>query len=292
MVAENFEVSKVQNNPSKSEFSDLNLMAAVEQKPSTQVLIPEMSMKTYLENTGIPDDMNEVGKVLKIAKDLNCDTRAQSPAVTGKPAQDACGIEISKLYPKLEESVALALGENTTGTAFKLCVEDQCYYVTNDHVVGNKDNVGLATADDKQIQFLKVVSRNPENDLALIEAPPGDKRKGLTAGEQSKTGEPVFTFGHPLGFPKDVINAGLVIEVRTPFKTVDQHSGAPKTLPKAVISTAHSRPGQSGSPEFNTKGEVVGVKVMGIDVGGEFGTVGSVSIPVEDVVKMIREQKK
>lgn len=292
MVAENFEVSKAQNHPANTEFSNLNLMALADSKESNQVLIPEMSMKTYLENTGIPDDMNEVGKVLKIANDLNCDTRAQSPAVTGKPAQDACGIEISKLYPKVQESVTLALGENTTGTAFKLCVDDACYYVTNDHILGKKDSVGLATADDQQIQFLKVLSRNPENDLALIQVPPGDTRKGLTVGEQSKTGEPVFTFGHPLGFPKDVINAGLVIEVRTPFKTVDQHSGAPKTLPKAVISTAHSRPGQSGSPEFNSKGEVVGVKVMGIDVGGEFGTVGSVTIPVEDVVKMIREQKK
>ena len=71
MVAENFEVSKSQNNTGSAESSNLNLMALADPKESSQVLIPEMSMKTYLENTGIPDDLNEVGKVLKIAKKLS-----------------------------------------------------------------------------------------------------------------------------------------------------------------------------------------------------------------------------
>lgn len=287
MPAENFDISNTKNDPDNFKLSYLSLIAGGDEKLNT---IREDSMDSYMKQMEFPNDLKDVQDGLGVVDELNCDTRSQSPEITGKPLQDACGIEISKLYPKVEESVTLVVGHKTTGTAFKLCVDDSCYYVTNDHVVGKNETLGLATEDDKRIQFLKVVARNPENDLALIEPPPGDTRPGLSVGEESKTGDPVFTFGHPLGYPKDVINAGLVVELRTPFETVDQNTGAPKTLPRAVISTDHSLPGQSGSPEFNKKGEVVGVKVMGINVGGKFGTVGSVTIPIDGAVKMIKEQ--
>ena len=290
MVADVFERSQDPNSP--VEFTNLNLVNVVQQQGKPEFPVAsETTLKGYIEKMGIPNDMKQVQKILGVADELNCDTRPQAPDVTGKPAQDACGIEISKLYPQLEKSVTLAIGEKTTGTAFKVCDDDQCFYVTNNHVAGNRDVVGLADENDKNIEYMKVVARNPESDLVLIEPLPSDSRPGLKVGQQSKEGDSVFTFGHPLGFPKDVINAGRVVDVRAPFKTMDYSTGSPMSLPKAVLSTAHSRPGQSGSPEFNANGEVVGVKVMGMDAGGNFGPVGSVSIPIQDVVKMIEEQK-
>lgn len=222
-----------------------------------------------------------------------CDTRPQSPQITGAEMKDTCDIELSKIVPAVEESVTQAIarpvGEQPRfGTSFLLC-NDECYYVTNEHVPGkNTDEVGLVSPDGKTIQYSKILARNSERDLVIVARPEGDTRSPVRIGALPLKDEPLFVLGHPLGSPWDVMSAGKVNSTSGVVKYRDPESKQTVEYKNLIMSSVRVVPGNSGGPEFNKAGEAVGVKI--IATGG-----GSASLPISDAldtIKKYEEEKK
>jgi len=151
------------------------------------------------------------------------------------------------------------------------------YVVTNDHVIGDSDNIVLVDPAGNEIAA-KVVARNAKQDLALLSViDPSQLPPALQLANQlAKLGTRVFTIGFPridlLGkTPK--LTAGLVSSVNG---LADDTSRYQLSLP--------IQPGNSGGPLINMHGEVVGVitSMLGtVDGNGNSTPLSNISYAVK-----------
>jgi S1-C subfamily serine protease len=151
------------------------------------------------------------------------------------------------------------------------------YVVTNDHVVGDSENIVLVDPAGNEI-VAKVVARNAKQDLALLSVlDPSQLPPALQLASQlAKLGTSVFTIGFPridlLGkTPK--LTAGLVSSING---MADDTSRYQLSLP--------IQPGNSGGPLINMHGEVVGVitSMLGtVDASGNSTPLSNISYAVK-----------
>ncbi len=247
------------------------------------------SYKTVIDELGIPDDNRRVSKVLQLGRDLQipCDRHPVAPYISGPAIDDNCGLPIATLYQSVKDSVAQALsrpGDHLLfGTTFKMCDDksNDCFYVSNSHVSGGADYVAIPDSAGLNVHYSKVLARDDDNDLILLEAPPGDTRKPAVPGPLPVRGDMTFTIGHPYGYPHDVISAGTVytnqgwVDAKDPITNIVRH------LPNVVVSDEFVKTGNSGGPDFNKDGRVIGIKTVSINDGG------SITVPISRVTALI-----
>jgi len=136
--------------------------------------------------------------------------------------------------------------------------------LTNAHVVPGRSAV-VRLHDEREFDA-RLVGRDPEVDLALLEIEAHDLPALRVAGGLPRVGEMVFAFGHPWG-QRDSVSSGVVSalgSVRT--------RGRRGSL-RVVRSDVPLAPGNSGGPLVNGAGEMVGINAM--IIGGD----QSISIP-------------
>lgn len=216
---------------------------------------------------------------------MACDARPQSPWVTAKPVADDCGIPLKSVYPLVKDSVTQAIvpqpdGSTDWGAAFKYCDDKskKCVYITNAHVAEDANQVGLVAQDGKTVKYGRVLAEDLVHDVAIVDVPQGDTRPSVKIGQLPKVGDSVFTIGHPYGIPGDVVSSGHVLELNYTITDVDTGQSYNGLTESDILAT----PGNSGGPEFNAKGEVVGIKSN----AGANGT--SMSIPIQAAIDLVK----
>ena len=204
----------------------------------------------------------------------------------------SCALLADKLHVKyLQDKV----GRNTvfirsmpdsklqgSGTAFEMKTPSGAVVtVTNAHICALANSKGeIAVLEKKNSNRLitrKVIEISEQNDLCIVEGLPG--YDGLTIGSKVEVGEPVFSFGYPLGEAlhfsegrvKDYGDVFIIEEGVTPA----QCKGPRRHLERmtflffefevcvksyeAIQTSMVIYPGNSGSPMVNLFGNVVGV---------------------------------
>jgi serine protease Do len=155
--------------------------------------------------------------------------------------------------------------------------------LTNQHVVqGGKSRIDLAKnpvqvglADGRQFPA-RVVSRDPEIDLALLKIEAGDLTAAPIADTRSlRVGEFVMAVGHPWG-QRGMVTAGLISGLGT-AETRGQRGSV-----EIIRTDVRLAPGNSGGPLVNAAGQVIGLNTM--IVGGDLG----VAIPIHLVAEFAR----
>ncbi|MBB3176795.1 trypsin-like peptidase domain-containing protein [Variovorax sp. Sphag1AA] len=152
--------------------------------------------------------------------------------------------------------------------------------LTAAHVVANVDEIRVRL-DDGRIYFAHVVGIDRPTDVGLLKI----DAKGLTPapiGDSStlSPGDWVAAIGAPFGFHGSV-TAGVV-------SAVDRFIGA-AGVPYIQTDVAIN-PGSSGSPLFNSRGEVVGINSLIYSGSGGFMGL-SFSVPINAVIKVASELK-
>ncbi len=272
------------------------LPAAAETRPKNE------DLAAFIKEIGIPDDNRVVARVLGVTANPNigCDRARQSPFVTGSPVMDTCGIELSKVFPSVKSSVTQAMSRTwkldesgkeeealPVGTSFKLCDEDTnaCFYVTNEHVAGHSNFVGLVAEDNKTISYQDVLARDHEHDLILVSVPEGDERTSVTIGSPPAPGDALFTVGHPYGYPHDVVTAGHMVGIG--FAEVkDPETGGVLKFDNMIVSDVSVLMGNSGGPEFDKLGKTIGIKSIATSQGF------SVSQPISSAVNLMKRYER
>lgn len=153
------------------------------------------------------------------------------------------------------------------------------YILTNNHVVGQADEVVVRLSDRRELDAT-VVGADPGSDLALLKVDAEDLRP-VTIGSSAdlKVGEWVLAIGSPFGFEYSV-TAGIV-------------SGKGRSLRNEnyvpfIQSDVAINPGNSGGPLFNLDGEVVGINSqIYSNSGGYMGM--SFAVPI-DVAMEVADQ--
>jgi tetratricopeptide (TPR) repeat protein len=162
------------------------------------------------------------------------------------------------------------------GTGF--IIDSNGNIATNYHVMSMwlKDNNSLFVRMENGAFFplSKLINYDEENDVAIFKVDGKElPMVKLAKKYEPKLGESIVVIGSPLGLETTVSN-GIVSSVRG-------KSGI-------IQITAPISPGSSGSPVFNSKGEVIGVATFLIEGGQNL----NFAIPVKNVENLLKGTKE
>ena len=146
--------------------------------------------------------------------------------------------------------------------------------VTNHHVVpGSEARVTLA---DRRSFGATVVAALPERDLAVLQIE-ASGLPALTPGDSNalRPGEVVMAVGHPLG-----VRGAVSLGIFSGFGPIEGR-GNGRHMREALLADIELRPGNSGGPLVNARGEVVGINAM------VMGPRTALAIPSATVLRLI-----
>ncbi len=158
-------------------------------------------------------------------------------------------------------------------------IDSKGYILTNDHVVGDADQIHVTLADGREFQA-KVNGRDSMADLAVIQIP----AKGLPVAQLGnsdsvQTGEWAIAIGNPFGFamtnPEPTVTVGVVSALNRSLS----RGGKEQDFTDLIQTDAAINPGNSGGPLVNLKGEVIGINVAIFTTSGGYQGIGF-AIPV------------
>ena len=136
--------------------------------------------------------------------------------------------------------------------------------LTSLHVVAGAGRIRVVFADGLESDA-RIVSRHPENDLAVLQADtvPDDLAAATTRPKADlKYGDVVVAVGFPFGIGPSV-SAGVVSGLKRSFRATEGN-----LLSNLIQFDAAVNPGSSGGPLLNAAGEVVGIVTAMLDPGG------------------------
>jgi serine protease Do len=147
--------------------------------------------------------------------------------------------------------------------------------VTNYHVVpGERARVTLA--DGREFPGT-VVSNLPERDLAVIRIA-ATELPALPVGDSNglRVGELVMAVGHPLGVP-----GAATLGIYSGTGPIEGYERAGRHFREAILADIELRPGNSGGPLVNARGETIGINAMVL------GPRTALAVPSATVVRLI-----
>jgi S1-C subfamily serine protease len=171
-------------------------------------------------------------------------------AFVAAPAGLRASLTPEKLYRKVLPSVMKLEVENQCGERFVgsavLALADDVA-LTAWHVVADARSVRAVFADGQRVPVIGCVDYDGSRDLALLKLEKRlPHRQALLSRERQPVAARAYVIGTPKGFDFS-ISDGLISQMRI----VD---GFPQYQVSCPIS-----PGNSGSPIFNNRGEVIGI---------------------------------
>jgi len=162
-----------------------------------------------------------------------------------------------KTTPKFGKS---KIEKTQIGGGSGFIVSENGYVLTSNHVVSDVTCDYTVILDPKHKYPVKVLSRNPINDTAVLKIE-GDNFPFLDLADSNEIelGEDVVAVGNALGEFTDTLSAGIVSGLSrfiTAFGGIENQS---QNLRGLIQTDAAINPGNSGGPLFNFKGEVIGI---------------------------------
>lgn len=193
------------------------------------------------------------------------------------------------------------------GTGF--LVTDDGLGLTNKHVIADKEADYTALTKEGKEYDVEVVSRDPVNDLGVIQIhEKSTDKEGRKTGEKKnfgakpkdmpfvqlgdsskiKVGQRVFAIGNARGEYENSVTAGIISAIGRQIQASGLRGGQQETLSGLIQTDAAINFGNSGGPLINAAGEVIGINTA---VDASASGVGF-SIPVNQVKPALESVKK
>src|SRR4051812_24409810 len=193
-----------------------------------------------------------------------------------------------KAYQAVRSSIVRvrAIGESQeydehapTATGSGVVIVDRGVILTSLHVVAGSSRVRVQFEDGMESDA-EIVTRQPENDLAVLQAnriPDDLKAATLRSAKHLVEGEHVTAVGFPFGIGPSVshgVISGLKREYRAPE--------GERPLSNLIQFDAAANPGSSGGPLVNAAGEVIGIVTAILSTAEKAGFSGiAFAVPIE-----------
>lgn len=162
-------------------------------------------------------------------------------------------------------------GFSQQGLGTGVIVDDKGHILTNNHVIGDADEVTVRFPGDKTYKA-EIVGSDPRTDLAVIRIKAEDLVPAkLGNSDELKTGQWVVAAGNPFGL-ENTITAGIVSAKGRSIMGGGQYEDF-------IQTDAAINPGNSGGPLVNLKGEVVGINTAIFSRSGGYMGIGF-AIPI------------
>lgn len=162
------------------------------------------------------------------------------------------------------------------GSGSGVIVRQDGYILTNNHVVGQADEIKVTLNDKREFQG-KVVGRDSFTDLALVKV----DAKGLPVAQLGtskalRPGDWAIAIGSPLGLDHSV-TMGIISALGRSLSDINSVD--------FIQTDAAINPGNSGGPLLNIRGEVIGLNTA---IRGDGQNIGF-AIPI-DIAKEVADQ--
>jgi serine protease Do len=168
----------------------------------------------------------------------------------------------------------------TEGAGSGIIVSKDGYVLTNKHVVPEgTSKVKVILHDGKEYDDVKVIGRDPTNDIAFLKINGVNDLTAAAIGDSSevKPGQKVVAIGNALGIFRNSVTSGIVSGLGRPIQASDGQ-GMAESLENLFQTDAAINPGNSGGPLVNLKGEVIGINTAVAQQGDAIGF----AIPIND----------
>ncbi len=154
------------------------------------------------------------------------------------------------------------------------------YILTNNHVVGDADEITVKLNDGRELKA-KVVGTDPHTDVAVIKVD-ADNLHALPVGDSDslEVGEWVMAVGNPFGLTQTVTVGVVSAKGRSGMGIVDYED--------FIQTDAAINPGNSGGPLLSLDGKVVGMNTAIFSKSGGYMGIGF-AIPVNMVLKVYHQ---
>lgn len=171
------------------------------------------------------------------------------------------------------------------GAGTGIIVSEDGYIMTNRHVIPeNVETVNVTLSDDTEYEDVRVVGRDPANDVAFLKIQGAEGLQPASLGNSSEmeVGEKVIAIGNALGQFQNTVTTGVLSGVGRPI-AAQEGAGEVQQLNNLLQTDAAINPGNSGGPLVNLNGEVIGMNTA-VAQGAE--GIGF-AIPIDEVKGLI-----
>ncbi len=227
------------------------------------------------------------------------------PDVVKKIIPAVVSITVSKYLPVLESPlkppsfefedfyvVPKAHKRIEIGGGSGFIVDPSGLIITNRHVLSDPGAEYFVILDDGEKCPLKIVAKNPINDIAILKIETKKKRNlpVVKLGDSSKLelGQTLIAIGNALGIFQNTVSAGVLSGLSRQISAVSAFDNKSQNLRGLIQTDAAINPGNSGGPLVNIKGEVIGINAAMV-VGAE--NVGF-ALPINAAKKDLDDVKK
>jgi len=168
------------------------------------------------------------------------------------------------------------------GTGF--IVSEDGLVLTNKHVVSDDTATYTIVNSDGKEYDVKVLAKDPVQDLAIIKIQSSDKFTPLKLGNASdiQIGQSVIAIGNALGEFQNTVSVGVISGLGRTLVASGETIGT-ETLEDTIQTDAAINPGNSGGPLLNLKGEVIGINTAVASSGQSIGFAISIDKAKKDI---------
>ena len=193
------------------------------------------------------------------------------------------------VMPKLEKGQKGKMEKTKIGGGSGFIVSENGYVMTSNHVVADTTADYTVVLDPKHKYPVKVLSRNPINDTAVLKIE-GERFPYLEMADSNKIelGEDVVAVGNALGEFTDTLSAGIVSGLSRFITAFGGIENQMQNLRGLIQTDAAINPGNSGGPLINMEGKVIGINTAMIQGAQNIGF----AIPINYAKKDLDEVKK
>jgi 2-alkenal reductase len=193
---------------------------------------------------------------------------------------------INNVYGRNINAVVNITDGQVTGSGF--VIDNEGHIVTNNHVAGEMQFIGITFADGSTSEAT-LVGTFPEGDIAVVkvnEVPQGLQPVSLGDSANVKVGQITVAIGSPLGL-QQTVTSGIVSALNRSVEDLGETD--PNSSLQGLIQTdASINPGNSGGPLFDSRGAVIGMNTL-IASRNE-GNVGlGFAVPVNRIKRVARQ---
>jgi serine protease Do len=192
-------------------------------------------------------------------------------------------------YEGKEKNKKMDTQKTKIGGGSGFIVSENGYVFTSNHVVSDTFADYTVVLDPKHKFPVKVLSRNPINDTAVLKIE-GEKFPFLEMADSNKIelGEEVLAVGNALGEFTDTLSAGIVSGLSRFITAFGGIENQMQNLRGLIQTDAAINPGNSGGPLINMAGQVIGINTAMIMGAQNIGF----AIPINYAKKDLEEVKK
>ncbi len=172
------------------------------------------------------------------------------------------------------------------GAGTGVFVSKDGYVMTNNHVIEGANNVSVVDSKGALYENVKVIGRDPLNDIAFLKINSDTEFTPVTLGNSSslRVGQQVVAIGNALGQYSNTVTSGIVSGTGRPV-TASTSNGQSESLTDLIQTDASINSGNSGGPLVNMAGQVIGINTAIVEDANGIGF----SIPINSTKGVLAE---